>query len=157
VALYFESSISQPDWKLLPRIAAGARVVERHADGGLLAESDKPFGVVWSGPALVDGELWPLSDRETVWLPRGRFRIEAAVLPPPGRVLWLNAEPLTAGVEDRDVVVRYRSTAAAPVLLDRGPSQTLLDGEPWEAGWEQIRTHWAGRLPAGEHEVRVRF
>ncbi len=157
VALYFESSISEPDWKLLPRIAAGARIVERYSDGGLSAESDKPFGVAWSGPALVNGEPWPLADRETVWLPRGRFRIEAAVHPPPGRVLWLNAEPLAAGVEDRDVVIRYRSTAVAPVLLDRGPSQTLLDGEPFEAGWEQTRTHWAGRLPAGEHEVRLRF
>lgn len=157
VALYFESSISEPDWKLLPRVAAGARVVESRADGGLVVESDKPFGVVWKGPALVGGEPWPLADRETVWLPRGRFELSPAGLPPPGRILWLNAEPLSARVDGRSAVIRYRSTAAAPILVDRRPSRTLVDGREHDAGWEQTATHWAGRLPRGTHALRLSF
>jgi hypothetical protein len=156
VALYFESSISEADWKLTPHIAAGARIVERAA-AGLVAESKKPFGVAWEGPALVNGEPWPLADRETVWLPRGRFEITQAKLPPPGRVLWLNAEPLSARIEGRAVIAAYRAEAPAPILLDRRPSETLVDGRPYEANWEQTSTHWVGRLPPGKHEVHLEF
>jgi len=157
VALYFESSISEPDWRLMPGIAAGARVVERGAHGALVVEAEKPFGVRWSGPALVDGRPWPLADRETVWLPRGRFQISKATLPPPGRILRLNAEPLDARIADRSSIVRYRSKAAAPILVDRGPKRTLIDGEPSDAGWRQGREHWSGRLPRGEHELTIEW
>ncbi len=157
VALYFESSISKPDWRLMPRIAAGARVVERSPDGGLTVESDKPFGVRRRSPALVNGQPWPLADRETVWLPRGRFRIADASRPPPGRILRLNAEPLAARIEGRRSIVRYHSTAAVPILVDRGPRRTLLDGEPIDAAWRQGREHWSGRLPRGEHELTIEW
>ncbi|MBX3435790.1 MAG: hypothetical protein KF847_20930, partial [Pirellulales bacterium] len=157
VALYFESSISKADLPLMPRIASGARVVERSADGRLTVESDKPFGVAWDGPALVDGKPWPLCDRRTVWLPRGRHTLRRAAAPPPGRVLWLNAEPLAAAVAGDEARLSYRSPTAAPLLTDRRPLETIVDGEPFDAGWIQSRTHWAGRLPAGAHEARLRF
>ncbi|MBI1356054.1 MAG: hypothetical protein GC160_17065 [Acidobacteria bacterium] len=161
VALYFESSISGPDLALLPRIAAGARIVERAPNGArIVAESPRPFGLSWDGSAIVDGGLWPLSDRHTVWLPRGRHVVEAPQAPqalPPARVLWLNAEPLAASVHGREVRFSYCSQPAAPVLLDRRPAETLVDGRPYDAGWEQTRSHWSGRLPPGEHTVRLVF
>ena len=157
VALYFESSISEADWELMPHIAAGARIVERTSDGSLIAEADKPFGIAWKGPALVNGEPWPLADRETVWLPRGRSEVTPAKLPPPGRILWLNAEPLSARIEGRAVLVDYRAEAPAPILLDRGPTRTLLDSQPFDADWQQTSTHWVGRLPPGRHELRLDF
>ena len=68
VALYFENSILTPDLPLLA--AASASVDHFERDGGSITVTSKyPVGVRWTGPATVNGRVWPVHDAETVWLP----------------------------------------------------------------------------------------
>ncbi len=68
VALYFENSILTPDLPLLAAAAASVDHFER--DGRSITVTSKyPVGVRWTGPATVNGRVWPVHDAETVWLP----------------------------------------------------------------------------------------
>lgn len=156
VALYFENSIAAADRKLLPYAAAAARIIEQSPEQ-TIAEGLAPFGVIWEGFAQVDGGVWPIANRETVWLPAGRHRVEPAATPPPGRVLRLAADLLDAKVCGDAVAFRYRSGARAVALLDRQPSELLIDGAAAEPDLAAAKRHWSLRLPRGEHEITLRF
>jgi hypothetical protein len=76
VALYFENSILAPDLSLLP---ASAAVVTRAETVGPKLMIDSPQGVAlrWSGPALVDGQPWPVRSDSLLFLPAGAHSVEA--------------------------------------------------------------------------------
>src|SRR5581483_3059414 len=68
VALYFENSILAPDLALLPAAASSVDKLDQ-ASGKLVVESKLGVGIPWTGPALVNGKVWPIRDERTLWLP----------------------------------------------------------------------------------------
>ncbi len=99
VALYFENSILKPDLPLLP---ASAAVVTRAETIGPKLMVDSPQGVAmrWSGPALVDGQPWPVLNDSLLFLPAGAHSVEAGGQPPALRVTNFNGELTSAQMVD---------------------------------------------------------
>ncbi len=155
-AIYFESSISQPDRKLMAAALSGARLVEREETTDVV-EAGEPFGLNWDGFAEVDGAPWPVADRKTVWLPAGRHRVSPAGRPPPGRVERLTADLLGASCEGDRVDFSYRAKARALALLDRKPREIIVDGTTIEPDLVPATRHWSLRLPRGRHAVSLFF
>lgn len=156
VALYFENSIAKVDRPVLPYSASAANVVESTTNS-ITVSGPRPFGVNWSGFARVDGTVWPIADAGTLWLPAGEHDVESAVLPPPGRILHLTADLLSASVDGNSVELSYRSSARAIALLDRRPSDITVDGEVVDADLVAAKHHWSLRLPRGQHEITLSF
>jgi hypothetical protein len=77
VALYFENSLLPPDLKLLPSAAAAVSRIEKMGPKTMV-DSAAGVGIPWKGGAMVDGQLWPAQDDETVWLPAGPHSVEPA-------------------------------------------------------------------------------
>ncbi len=153
VLLYFEQSISRPDWNLLPHASGTARA-ERE-ENGLLVECDRPAGVVWSGPALVNSQPWPFTDGSTVWLPAGQHRISRAADFPRLRVLHLNTDWKWGRIEGGALEFGYASASPAIALLSDVPKRIEVDGEPLQGRVLKARHHWAVMLPRGDHSVRI--
>jgi hypothetical protein len=152
VALYFENSILKPDWDLLPSAAA---VVSRHERIGpkLVVESTQGVGVNWAGPALVDGQPWPVSDGKTVWLTPGAHVIEAGTRAPALRIVDFNGELRSARAFDAGMEFSYSSSARAMLVLDGKPASLEIDGEPAEPVFigDDVLV-----LPRGQHLVTIR-
>jgi hypothetical protein len=158
VLLYFEHSISHPDWDLMPHAAADARAVNDARAGAanhLTVTSDKPFGLSWKGPATVNGRLWPAADDATLWLPAGHHVVAPAKSPLAARLLYLNADLLSATVTQDAIEFEYRSRTQAIALLDIDPRGILVDGEPTLAPVLKTTKHSSLLLPKGTHKVRV--
>ena len=153
VLLYFEQSISRPDWNLLPHASGTARA-ERE-ENGLLVECDRPAGVVWSGPALVNSQPWPFTDGSTVWLPAGQHRISRAADFPRLRVLHMNTDWKWGRIEAGALEFGYASASPAIALLSDVPKRIEVDGEPLQGRVLKARHHWAVMLPRGDHSVRI--
>lgn len=154
VLLYFEHSISAPDWDLMPHAAADARVAAV-PDGRLEITAAQPAGVSWKGPATVDGRLWPAVDDSTVWLPAGRHTVGPAEVSPGARLLYLNADLLGAAVAGDAIEFEYRSRAQAIALLDKEPQGIFVDGQAASIPVLKGTKHWSLFLPKGSHRVRV--
>jgi hypothetical protein len=156
VLLYFEHSISRPDWSLLPHAAASAAgVVE--AEEHVAVTADKPTGLSWKGPATVDGRPWPVADDSTVWLPPGRHIVSRAASPPAARLLYLNGDLQDAAAEAEAIEFRYHSDAGAIALVDNQPLSIAIDGKAAQISVLKATEHWSLLLPKGAHRVRVTF
>ena len=146
VALYFENSLLPPDLKLLPSAAATVTRMERMGPK-LVVESMSGVGIPWQGPARVDGELWPVRDDDTLWLPAGPHTIEVA---PPGtapRLMHLTADLKASRVADRATIeFTYQSQSRAIALVDCVPRRVQVDGEGAAPSL---------LLPRGQHVVTV--
>jgi hypothetical protein len=150
VTLYFENSIASADLGLLP---AAASTVERAEQSGakLIVSTKRPSGVAWSGPALVDGRLWPIFNGNTVWIPRGTHTLEAALTMPALSVKDFNGEIRTASATSKQIEFSYQSSARAFAALDRKPSRMEVDGAESPIDWnEGVLT-----LPRGQHLVTL--
>ncbi len=154
VALYFESSITAPDLKLLPSAQAVVTRFERRA-GKLVVDSPHGVGVAWTGPALVDGAVWPAMDGATLWLPPGLHTVERGEKAAPMRLLDFNGDLRLAAVVGSGVEFSYRSSSRAPAVVDRRPSRMTLDGEPYDARVLESPAGWTIVLPRGQHVVGV--
>jgi len=127
VALYFENSIARIDWPLL---AAAASTVD-HAEfegNKLVVHASRSAGVRWSGPALVDGHLWPIANGETVWIPAGTHTLEAGSDSPTHRLLDFNGD-LTSASASADSV-QARSSQQRP-LLGCHRTRATAGGDRW--------------------------
>jgi hypothetical protein len=153
VALYFENSILKPDQPLLPAAAAAVRRFEPAGDK-VVVDSEHGVGVNWTGPVLVNGRPWPVTDGQTVWLPPGLQVLQPAA--EPGSTLAVThfngglrtAAPLKDGVE-----LSYSSEARPLVRLSRRPASIEVDGSAADL------TFVAGdvvALPRGQHVVVIR-
>ncbi|MCL5744841.1 MAG: hypothetical protein M1541_13105, partial [Acidobacteria bacterium] len=153
VALYFENSILRPDLKLLP--AAGA-VVSRFERVGtkLVVESPSGVGVAWSGPALVDGEAWPVASDSVLWLPAGGHSVErGSGTGHFSRVLDFNGELKGARVLVGGAVeIAYQSVSRAFAVLERKPVKVEIDGAATRMKLAGDRTLV---LPRGQHLVTI--
>jgi hypothetical protein len=152
VALYFENSLAPPDLKLLPSASATVTRIEKMGPKTIV---DSAFGVglPWKGPAVVDGELWPAADEDTVWLPAGPHSVEPTGRPLGARLVRLNAELRAArAVNATTIEFSYQASARAIAILDRPPLRNQIDGveEPLRrAGPNTIL------LPRGQHVVTI--
>ncbi len=155
VMFYFEFSIGDLDWPLLPAASAVVTSYEVSA-GGVEIESPYGVGLCWNGPALVDGAPWPLQNGRTVWLPAGRHRVASATAAPPLVALDLNAEIKAARVTGEGFDLAYTGRSAAFVSLNRRPSGLIIDGV---SSQPEVIAGPDGscviRLPRGEHTVTV--
>jgi len=150
VALYFENSLLAPDWPLLPSAAAAATRIDQPGQKTVV-DAVSGVGIPWRGPALVDGQPWPVADDETVWLPAGVHTIE------PARdqlaathLVRLNADLKTARVAPpNSLEFTYQSPARAIAILDRAPQRIRIDGA------EDPQKATTIFLPRGEHRVLI--
>jgi hypothetical protein len=150
VALYFENSISPAD---LPLLASAASAVQRVEQVGakFVVDAKRPSGIAWTGPAMVDGHLWPVADSSTLWLPRGTHSIESALIKPALYMKDFNGEIKSASATSKSIDFSYQSSARAFAVLDRKPSRIEVDGV--EAALElngNVLT-----LPRGQHLVTL--
>jgi hypothetical protein len=152
VALYFESSLAAPDLKLLPSAASAVTRMEK-AGQQVTVDSLAAVGLPWKGPALVDGESWPVADDDTVWLPAGLHTVEPDAPSGAPRLLRLNAEVRSARVTSPSAVeVTYDSAARALAVLDRPAMSVKVDGASYpvrDAGGQTLF------LPRGHHLVVI--
>jgi hypothetical protein len=150
VALYFENSIAAAD---LPLLAASGAAVERAESSGdkLIVTARASTGIRWTGPALVDGKLWPLANNDTIWLPAGSHSIQPAPGSPPLRLLDFNGELIAASSAADFISLGYRSAARALAILDKLPQRMEIDGEerPLELQGNVLA------LPRGQHIVTL--
>jgi hypothetical protein len=150
VALYFENSISTAD---LPLLAASASTVDRAelASGKLVIESQRGVSVKWSGPAMVDGRLWPAADDARVLLPRGIHAIEATAKSAPLRLIDFNGELKSAAALSDGIELAYQSNARTFARFDHAISKVEIDGAVTKADL----TGDVLILPRGQHIVIV--
>jgi hypothetical protein len=150
VALYFENSIAPAD---LPLLSASASTVERVEEMGqkLVVKSSRPTGLLWSGPALVDGKPWPVASDTMVWLPAGSHAVEPGLKPLPLHLTDFNGELTSAAATANGLEFAYRSSARAIAVLDRAPRNVQVDGA-------EAHPHLDGTtifLPRGQHLVTL--
>ena len=152
IALYFENSLLAPDLDLLPSASAAAATVKR-SGSKIIVDSAIGVGLPWKGPAIVDGELWPVADDETVWLPPGPHSVQAGILPSGVRLVRLNADLRGArAISATSIEFSYQSTGRAIAVLDRPPRRLQVDGveaQVQRAGPATIL------LPKGTHTVTL--
>jgi len=152
VALYFENSLLAADLPLLPAAAAPVTRVERIGPK-LVVDSPSGVGVAWTGEAIVNGQVWPANDGQTVWLPAGPHAIQPAPAHPGPRLLRLNGDLKAARrLGAATIEFSYQSSARAIAVLDRKPKSLQIDGEnqsPVLAGPATLL------LPRGQHVVTV--
>mgnify|MGYP003340186496 CR=1 FL=1 len=152
VALYFENSIRRVDWGLLGSSAARVDRID-HVAGRLVIDSKFGVGIPWSGPAKVNGRLWPVANPETLWLPPGPVAVEPAQGAPPLRVLDFNGDLKTASASGAAVELSYNSAHRAIAVLDRQPGAVEIDGAGAPLEWMEGAGRYTVVLPKGQHVV----
>ena len=105
---------------------------------------------MWNGPALVDGQPWPVAYDTVVWLAPGSHSIEPATVKPPLRLLDLNGELKSASAIAGGVEFTYRSSARALATFETLPAGFQIDGT--EA--HPVTVGNVVMLPRGQHVVR---
>jgi hypothetical protein len=156
VALYSENSILSAD---LPLLSAAASTVDRaeQAGGKLVIESLRGVSLKWTGPAMVDGRLWPAangsngSTQSWLLLPRGMHAIEPTSKAPALRLIDFNGELMSAGALEDGIEFAYHSSARAMAQVDLAPKRVEIDGveaHPQIAGTVML-------LPRGQHLVTI--
>lgn len=102
---------------------------------------------------MVDGQIWPAADDETVWLPAGSHSIEPAASRSGPRLLYLSGELRAARTVDAtEIEFSYRSEARAIALLDRPPRKIEIDGADASGFMSGAATVV---LPRGQHLVNI--
>ncbi len=152
VALYIESSLEAPDLKLLPSAASAVTRIEKSGPQ-MTVDSLAAVGLPWKGPVLVDGQLWPVADDDTVWLPAGLHTVEPDGASSAPRLLRLNADVRSARVASPTAIeVTYDAAARALAILDRPALSIKVDGASYpirDAGGLTLF------LPRGHHVVAI--
>jgi hypothetical protein len=156
VALYFESSLLAPDLRLLPSSAAAVSQLEALGSRTVVV-SAYGFGLPWKGPAVLDGQLWPVWNSSTVWVPAGSHVVEPLKPGAPAvsgvHLTYLNADLRTARFTADGVEFGYLASSRAIAILDRPPLRVEIDGietTPPLAGPLTLL------LPTGQHVVTIR-
>ena len=155
VMFYYELSILPDDFPLLPAASAIVDRCERQGDA-LLIESPYGVGIHWEGPALLDGRLWPVRDRDHVWAPPGKHLLAPAPAEPRASLLDFNGVVETAASLPEGIELMYTSRSRALATFDRKPARLVLDGH--EAQLELLGQSGSGyvlRLPPGRHTAVV--
>jgi hypothetical protein len=152
VALYFEKSLLPPDWKLLPSASAAVRRIEA-VGAKVVVDSAAGVGLPWKGPALVDGQPWPVFNGDTVWLPPGAHSVEPARRKSGVHLVKLNAELSSARtVSAARIEFSYESGGRAIGVLSRPPKRVRIDGI---SRAPELASPVTVFLPRGRHAVTI--
>ena len=152
VALYFENSLLPPDLKLLPSAAAAVSRIE-HLGPKTVIDSAGGVGIPWKGGAKVDGQLWPVQDGETLWLPAGPHAVEPAQASAGPRLIHLNGDLKAArAVNAQTLEFTYQSTSRGIAIISRVPVKLQVDGMD-----ETLKLAGPATvmLPRGQHVVTL--
>jgi hypothetical protein len=104
---------------------------------------------------VLDGNPWPLYDKDVAWLPPGTHTIQAGGDESLPAIRYLNADLRSAHVLDSGTVeVSYQSSSRALVILDRAPTELKVNGRPSPVSLAGPHTMF---LPAGSNTVRIVF
>jgi hypothetical protein len=150
VALYFENSLTPADLAWLP--SAAAVVTRLESLGTKVAVESRGVAIPWRGPALVDGEPWPVMDDGFVWLPAGSHVVEPATTSPPLRLKHFTGELLGARTLRGGIEFSYRSSSRALAVLDQAPGAVEIDGASEKVATPAPATLF---LPRGQHVVQI--
>ena len=152
VALYFENSLLPPDLAWLPSAAAGVTRIERMG-AKTVVDSSAGVGIPWQSGAKVDGELWPVRDGETLWLPAGPHALEAAADNGGLRLMYFNGDLKAARSIDRKTLeFTYRAGARAIAILSAAPLKLQIDGVDEVP---KLTGACSMMLPKGQHVVTL--
>jgi hypothetical protein len=154
VALYFESSILAQDLPLLSSAAASVDKVEQNGSR-LILDSRHGVGVPWSGPALVNGRLWPVRDDATLWIPAGPNVIEPAAKDAGARILDFNGNLRSANVSPVGLQFSYQSNSRAVAVLSARPRRVEIDGAVVDRKIPPGGERFVLMLPRGQHLVQL--
>ena len=130
VALYVENALNRSDIGLLA--AAASRFTKAETVGrGFAVSSEQGGGVVWSGEALVDGALWPVSERGIVWLPAGSHLLEHTEERRKFKLLSLTGELMAATYAGDAIQIKVQNDARSILRFNLPVARMLLDGKPF--------------------------
>lgn len=150
VTLYFESSITPVDLPLLSASQAQVQRIEVSTNKYVI-ETIRGVGVDWTGPAVVDGRLWPVRGPRTLWLAPGTHVVATGTQEAPLYLTDLNADLKSATTLKNGIEFVYQSSARALALLDREPANVEIDGEPAP----EALSGKLLKLPRGQHLVTI--
>jgi hypothetical protein len=151
VMIYYTGSITALDAPLLP--VASAVVTNCALTGdGLLVESPYDLEVLWSGPATLDGQDWPVRSETTAWLPAGIHILRPAVTGPSALVTDFTGNLENAVTRPDGIEILYASHSRAFARLNRKPSRLLVDGKEAEL---VLSGEYLVRLPRGRHTALI--
>ena len=130
VALYVENALNRSDIGLLG--AAASRFTKAETVGrGFAVSSEQGGGVVWSGEALVDGALWPVSERGIVWLLAGSHLLEHTEERRKFKLLSLTGELMAATYAGDAIQIKVQNDARSILRFNLPVARMLLDGKPF--------------------------
>ena len=152
VALYFENSILPADLPLLASAAAAPDALEV-SGGELVVQSKQSIGVLWEGPALVNGKQWPVRDDTTAWLPPGAHAVAPADRDVQWRILDFNGTLRSATETLAGVEFAYESGSRAIAVVNFRPSRVELDGVEAKVDTMESASRFVLMLPRGQHLV----
>jgi len=152
VALYFENSLLAPDLKLLPSAAAAVSRIE-HLGPKTVIDSAGGVGIPWKGGSKVDGQVWPVLDDETLWLPAGPHAVEPAAPVAGPRLMHLNGDLKAARVVNAYTLeFTYQSASRGIAIVSRTPVKLRIDGVDEKVNLAGPATLL---LPRGQHVVTL--
>ncbi|MDX1980356.1 MAG: hypothetical protein SFV51_08810 [Bryobacteraceae bacterium] len=154
VTVYFESSILNEDWPLMPAALAVPSRLKWTGDR-LQLTTPSGVGVRWAGSAKVNGVAWPVASDGIVWLPPGEHRLEAGEGAPAISLNDLNATLKSAAVRPGGLEFAYESRTRALAKLSAPPAKLWIDGQASEPIIWQFDDEWVLVLPRGQHLVTV--
>ncbi len=152
VAVYFESSILNQDWPLLPAAMANPSSLRGNPQRMEVASAGG-IGVRWAGEARVNGNPWPAASEGFVWLPPGKHTVEPSQAAPPVRLIDLNANLRSVAAKPDGIEFAYDCRTRALARFSKPPRRMLVDGEPAEPRIWQFEDEWVLVLPKGQHFV----
>jgi hypothetical protein len=154
VMYYYTGSITSLDTPLLPIVSAVVTRCE-HSGEGLFIESPYGAGVRWPGPVTLDGQNWPVRDKERVWVPAGKHMVRpapAAAADLPALVTDFTGNLKNAVTRPDGVEIVYTSQSRAFARLNRKPARLLVDGQETKL---EASGDYVVRLPHGKHTALI--
>ena len=148
VALYIENALSKADLGLLSSSSAdfsqvdweGSRLVVTTRLGG---------GVRWSGPGIVDGNLWPVQDDGVIWLAAGSHVVERGSNSNHFRLLSSSGDLVNAAYRGSAIRFEYEAESREIARFSSPLNKIDLDGHSLDLGGSQTMI----MLPRGKHTV----
>ena len=149
VAIYFENSLEKQDLKLLA-VAAATGKAQRTAVDEWQVEGSDAVRIPWSGPAELDGRLWPVQSAKSVLIPPGKHKLSPAFEAPSLTVTDFNGDVESVSASPSSIDLGYTSRSRAIANVSGTLSSVELDGAalPIPA---TVNGMVSLLLPAGQH------
>ena len=153
VALYFENSLEKTDLPLLPAAASTTNAQRVSADEWLIDGADASR-IAWSGPAELDGRLWPLQSDDAVLVPGGKHKLSVGFERCDLTISDFNGNIQSANATRSHIDLSYESRSRAVARIRGTLASAEIDGAalPVPPASEGIV---ALLLPAGQHVLSL--